>query len=124
MNGKKPFHRLDREIAMRTLTQKLAAIAALSIAFVGTASAATAWDASHPRRAEVNQRLSNQDHRIHQEVREGELSRGEAMRLHRDDHQVRREERLMASQNGSHITRQEDRALNQQENRVSRQIGQ
>lgn len=109
---------------MRTLTQKLAAIATLSIAFAGAASAATTWDASHPRRAEVNQRLANQDRRIHQEVREGELSRGEAMRLHRDDHQVRREERLMASQNGGHITRQEDRALNQQENRVSRQIGQ
>ncbi|KXU94249.1 hypothetical protein CR51_27680 [Caballeronia megalochromosomata] len=109
---------------MKSLTQRLAAIAALSIAFAGTASAATNWDASHPRRAEVNQRLANQDRRIHQEVREGEMSRGEAMRLHRDDHQVRHEERLMASQNGGHITRQEDRALNQQENRVSRQIGQ
>ena len=109
---------------MRTLTQKLAAIAALSIVFAGTASAATNWDASHPRRAEVNQRLSNQDHRISQEVREGELSRGEAMRLHRDDHQVRTEERLMASQNGDHITRQKDRALNQQENQLSKRIGQ
>jgi hypothetical protein len=109
---------------MRTLTQKLAAIAALSVVFAGTASAATTWDASHARRAEVNHRLSNQDHRIRQEVREGELSRGEAMRLHRDDHQVRTEERLMASQNGGHITRPADRALNQQENQVSRQIGQ
>jgi hypothetical protein len=30
----------------------------------------------------------------------------------------------MASQNGSHITRREDYALNQQENRVSQQTGQ
>jgi hypothetical protein len=30
----------------------------------------------------------------------------------------------MASQNGSHITRRKDYALNRQENRVSRQIGQ
>jgi hypothetical protein len=30
----------------------------------------------------------------------------------------------MASQNGSHITRLEQRTLNQQENAVSRQIGQ
>ncbi|BCG05286.1 hypothetical protein PPGU19_098540 (plasmid) [Paraburkholderia sp. PGU19] len=109
---------------MNTLTYKLVAIAALSVAFVGTASAATNWDASHPRRAEVNRRLVNQDHRIHQEVREGEMSHVQATRLHRDDHQIRREERLMASQDGGHITRQEDRALNQQENRVSRQIGQ
>ncbi|MGT2477390.1 hypothetical protein [Paraburkholderia terrae] len=109
---------------MKTLTYKLAAIAALSVAFIGTASAATNWDASHPRRAEVNHRLANQDRRIHQEVREGEMSHAEAARLHRDDHQIRREERLMASQNGGHITRQEDRALNQQENRVSQKIGQ
>jgi hypothetical protein len=109
---------------MKTLIQKLAAIAALSVAFIGTASAATNWDASHPRRAEVNLRLANQDRRIHQEVREGEMSPNKAIRLHRDDHQIRREERLMASQNGGHITRQEGRALNQQENRVSRQIGQ
>jgi hypothetical protein len=109
---------------MNTVVQKLAAIAALSVAFVGTASAATNWDASHPRRAEVNYRLHNQDRRINQEVRDGEMSRGEAMRLHRDDRQIRREERLMASQDGGHITRGEDHVLNQQENRVSRQIGQ
>jgi hypothetical protein len=30
---------------------------------------------------------------------------------------------LMASQNGGHITRIEQRALNQQESRVSRKIG-
>ena len=36
---------------------------------------------------------------------------------------VRREERLMASQHGGHITRLEQRALNQQENGISREIG-
>ncbi|OUL72723.1 hypothetical protein [Paraburkholderia hospita] len=103
---------------------KLVAVGALFITFAGAASAATNWDVSHPRRAEVNSRLANQDRRVHQEVRRGEISHAEAARLHRDDHQIRREERLMASQDGGHITRQEDRALNQQENRVSRQIGQ
>ncbi|WP_233859842.1 hypothetical protein [Paraburkholderia sp. HD33-4] len=109
---------------MNTFIYRLTAIAALSVAFVGTASASTNWDGSHPRRAEVNHRLVNQDYRIHQEVREGEMSHAEAMRLHRDDHQIRREERLMASQDGGHITRQENHVLNQQENHVSRQIGQ
>lgn len=109
---------------MRPLTYRLAAIAALSMTLAGTASAATHWDATHPRRAEVNQRLANQDHRIHREVREGEMSHAQAMRLHRDDHQIRQEERDMASQDGGHITRQEDHVLNQQENHVSAQIGQ
>lgn len=44
--------------------------------------------------------------------------------MHRDDRQIRQEERDMASQNGSHITKREDYALNQQENHLSRQIGQ
>ncbi|WP_258194447.1 hypothetical protein [Paraburkholderia sp. BL18I3N2] len=94
------------------------------MSFTGVASAQTNWDATHPGRAEVNQRLANQDRRIHQEVREGEISHAKAARLHRDDPQIRQEERDMASQNGSHITRREDLALNQQENRLSRQIGQ
>ncbi|ANB77253.1 hypothetical protein [Paraburkholderia phytofirmans] len=109
---------------MHNVAYKLAAIAALALSFAGTASAQTSWNATHPRRAEVNHRLANQDRRIHQEVREGEMSHAEAARLHRDDHQIRQEERDMASQNGSHITRREDYALNQQENRASRQIGQ
>ncbi|CAD6559046.1 hypothetical protein LMG27952_06775 [Paraburkholderia hiiakae] len=109
---------------MHNVAYKIAAAAVLAFSFVGTASAQTNWDATHPRRAEVNHRLANQDRRIHQEVREGEMSRAEAARLHRDDHQIRQEERDMARQNGSHITRREDYVLNQQENHVSRQIGQ
>jgi len=109
---------------MYNVAYKLAAVAALALSFAGTASAQTNWDATHPRRLEVNHRLANQDRRIHQEIREGERSHAEAARLHREDHQIRQEERDMASQNGSHITRREDYALNQQENRVSRQIGQ
>ena len=40
-----------------------------------------------------------------------------------EDRQIRKEERAMASQNGGHITRQEQKTLNQQENQVSREIG-
>jgi hypothetical protein len=109
---------------MHNVAYKIAAVAALALSFAGTASAQTNWDAAHPRRVEVNHRLSNQDRRIHREVRDGEMSHTEAARLHRDDHQIRQEERDMASRDGSHITRREDYALNQQVNRTSRQIGQ
>lgn len=78
---------------------------------------------SHPRREQVNERLANQDRRIKAEVAEGDLTASHAAKLHREDRQIRREERLMASQNGGHITRAEQRVLNQQENVVSRQIG-
>jgi hypothetical protein len=83
----------------------------------------SAWAKAHPRREEVNGRLSNQRRRINREVAEGDLTKAQAARLHRDDQKIRREERLMASQNGGHITRAEQKALNQQENAVSKQIG-
>jgi hypothetical protein len=87
------------------------------------ASHAQGWDATHPRRAEVNGRLDNQDARIHQERAEGQISGAQAHQLHAEDYAIRTEERAMASQNGGHITTGEQRGLNQQENGVSRQIG-
>ena len=89
----------------------------------GAITSESQWDKNHPRREEVNQRLANQNQRIHKEVREGEISHAQAARLHREDHQIRQEERVMASHDGGHITRADQRALNQQENAVSRQIG-
>ena len=108
---------------MKKTTYRIAAVAAVAFSFAGVASAQTQWDATHPRRAEVNHRLANQNRRIHHEVREGDMTYAEATKLHRDDHKIRREERLMASQDGGHITKQEQRTLNQQENQVSKQIG-
>jgi hypothetical protein len=89
----------------------------------GNAQASTTWKESHPRRAEVNKRLGNQNARIKNEVKEGEMSKGQAANLHHEDRQIRQEERDMASQNGGHITKSEQRTLNQQENRVSAKIG-
>jgi hypothetical protein len=98
-----------------------------AIAVVGTASigamAQTQWDREHPRREQVNGRLENQNRRINQELREGEITRGQARQLHQEDHAIRQEERGMARLNGGHITPAEQKALNQQENAVSRQIG-
>jgi len=99
----------------------LAGVFALGLA--GSAMAETQWEKDHPRRDQVNDRLNNQNRRIHREVKEGEMSRAQAAKLHKDDRQIRKEERLMASQNGGHITRQEQKTLNQQENQVSKQIG-
>ena len=82
----------------------------------------TTWQKNHLRRAEVNKRLNNQNRRINQGVKNGTLTKSQAAGLHKEDRQIRQEERDMASQNGGHITKQEQRTLNQQENKVSRQI--
>jgi hypothetical protein len=85
--------------------------------------AETQWQKDHPRRTEVNGRLANQNARIHNEVKSGEISKTQAAQLHQNDRQIRGEERAMASQNGGHITKTEQKALNQQENANSKLIG-
>jgi len=102
----------------------IAASAASMLLLAAAANAADAtWAQKHPRRAEVNSRLANQNRRIHQQVKEGEMSKSQAAALHRNDHAIRQEERDMARQNGGHITKSEQHVLNQQENGVSQQIG-
>ena len=98
-------------------------VTAFAAGVTSSAMADTTWQQNHPRREQVNNRLANQNARIHTEVKEGELSKGQAAHLHKEDHQIRGEERAMASQNNGHITKQEQRTLNQQENRLSAKIG-
>jgi len=102
----------------------IAVVTTLVGSLAGNAGAETQWQKAHPRRAEVNARLKNQNKRINQEVKEGELTKQQAAKLHNEDHQIRQEERDMASQDGGHITKSEQKVLNQQENAVSKQIGQ
>ena len=101
----------------------IALVTAFAAGMTTSAVADTTWQQNHPRREQVNNRLAHQNARIHNEVKEGEMSKAKAARLHKDDRQIRNEERAMASQNNGHITKVEQAALNQQENRVSEKIG-
>ena len=108
-------------------TRKFLTVAAVALSLTGLAAGCfadeTAWQKAHPRRAEVNHRLANQNKRIHQERKDGQINGRQAAQLHREDHAIRNEERTMASTNGGHVTKAEQHALNQQENQVSGQIG-
>jgi hypothetical protein len=98
---------------------------ALLIAFLGIANVSLAQDGfakNHPRRAEVNQRLKNQDHRINRKMRTGDISRRQASRMHHRNQRVRQEERRMAYKHGGHISRGEQYRLNRQENRMNHRI--
>ncbi|WP_035053105.1 hypothetical protein [Andreprevotia chitinilytica] len=106
-----------KHTAQALVVSLIAALAA------GSAMADTQWQKKHPRREQVNNRLNNQDKRIHQEVKEGDLSKKQARQLHKQDRNIRQEERDMAKQNGGHITKQEQKVLNQQENQTSKEIG-
>jgi len=98
---------------------------AFFVTFLGITSVSMAQDGSvknHPRRSEVNQRLRNQDHRINHKMKNGDISRGQAYRMHRRDRQIRKEERRMAYRHGGHITKNEQHRLNRRENHMSRRI--
>jgi len=108
-----------------TRTVLMAAVVAVTFGALVTPALAdeTQWQKDHPRRTEVNDRLKNQNRRIKQERKEGEITKAQAAQLHGEDHAIRQEERTMASTNGGHITKAEQKSLNQQENQVSQQIG-
>jgi len=110
---------------LKTMKSKLL-FSAILVAFLGIANVSMAQDGSfsknHPRRAEVNHRLNNQDRRINRKYRKGDITRHQAGRLHQRDHQMRKEERRMAYRHGGHLSKHEQNRLNRQENHMSRRI--
>ena len=68
----------------------------------------------------VNQRQHNQQERIEQGVKSGELTRGETRRLQGEQRQIRHEERQYKSDGV--LTRDERKDLHQDQNRASRDI--
>lgn len=108
---------------MKTIVTTVAVMLSLALFTSGAFAEESQWAKEHPRRAEVNKRLKNQNKRINDKVKDGEMSKAEAKNLHKKDRMIRQEERDMAKQNGGHITKQEQKVLNQQENAVSREIG-
>ena len=112
---------------MQSIHRKAIILIALAAGVTAVTSSAYAGDTKfekhHPRREQVNNRLERQHDRIAREVKEGEMTKGQARKLRTEDRQIRGEERAMASQNGGHITKTEQTVLNQQENAVSKQIG-
>jgi hypothetical protein len=109
-----------------TMLRNSALITLASLFIAGAAVPAFAesvWDRHHPRRDEVNDRISHQEHRITQERREGEISRGQARAMRGQLAGIRGQERYDARFNGGHITRYEQGQLNHELNHTSRGIG-
>jgi hypothetical protein len=102
----------------------LVAVAGLALT-LGGAGVASAQDSvqTHPRRAEVNQRLDNQNRRIDAAKASGEMSAAKAHRLHRADRHVRKTERRIAMGHNGRIGAAAQARLNHRETKVSHRIG-
>ena len=73
-------------------------------------------------KSEVGQRAENQQDRIAQGVKSGQLTPGEASHLEGNEARINREVRNDRAANGGKLTGQEKAQVNHQQNRESRQI--
>ena len=87
-------------------------------ASAGAASAATTWQIHHPRRVEVNHRLDHLRRDVRFDRRTDRISPMKAHHLDARLHRIRLQERGMAAEHDSHITRREQARLNRQETGV------
>lgn len=115
-----------------TFTNSLLVLAVGGLLLAGSASAQTSTttsgagpgvvDPGHPRVNEVNQREENQQQRIANGVKNGQLSAQQTANLEKREASVQnREQKDMAAHNG-HLTKAEQRGINRQQNRISNSI--
>ncbi len=73
-------------------------------------------------KSEVGKRQENQQDRIAQGVKSGQLTAGETARLERNQARINRQVRADRQANGGKLTPQERAQVNHEQNRQSRQI--
>ena len=93
-------------------------IAVVISLFVGLSAMAQTTPGT--RTQHINRRQHEQQARIRQGVRSGELTRGEARRLERNERQIRQEER--AARADGVVTREERREINKDLNKTNRRV--
>jgi phage-related tail fiber protein len=71
---------------------------------------------------DINQRKADQQGRIAQGVRSGELTGRETSHLEHQEHAINHEERAMRAQDNGHLTTQDRRTIHAQQNAESRRI--
>jgi hypothetical protein len=92
---------------------KLALIATLSL----TTAALSAQTSQ-----EINQRKENQQDRIAQGVKSGQLTAGETSHLEKQEAAINHEEKAMRAQDNGHLTKSDRKLINKQQNQESHRI--
>ena len=98
---------------------KLALIASLTLAPAAIFAQAPATTTPPPT---INQRKENQQDRIGQGVKSGQLTAGETSRLEHQEAGLNKEERGMRAQDNGHLTKSDRQTIHQQQNQESRRI--
>ena len=98
---------------------KIAKLILTSAAFLITAVPAAFAQESAPT---INQRKENQQDRIAQGVKSGELTAGESANLENKESALNKEEHSMRAADNGHLTAGDRAVLTHQQNKLSRQI--
>jgi hypothetical protein len=113
------------------IRKSLLVLAASGLMFVGAAAAqqdnttgagAGKVDPGHPRVNQVNKREQNQQNRIANGVKSGQLTPGETRRLERGEQRLQNNEKKDMAKDNGHLTKQDQRHLNREANHMSKRI--
>jgi hypothetical protein len=70
----------------------------------------------------INQRKADQQKRIANGVKDGQLSAGQTAHLEHQEAAINKEEHAMRAQDNGHLTKQDRKTIHQQQNQESRRI--
>src|SRR5579872_4036375 len=79
-------------------------------------------DPGHPRVNQVNSRETRQQQRIANGVKNGQLRPGQTARLERGEQRLQNNEKRDMAKDNCHLTKQDQRQLNREANRMSNRI--
>jgi hypothetical protein len=99
---------------------RLALISSLTLAPAAIFAQATPTPGNHDYN--INQRKENEQDRIAQGVKSGQLTPGETARLEHQEAGINKEERGMRAQDNGHLTNADRKVLHRQQNQESRRI--
>jgi hypothetical protein len=104
--------------------KKIALIAALALtpAALLAQTAPTTTPTPGKNDYDINQRKSDQQDRIANGVKSGQLTAGETARLEHQEAGINKEERGMRAQDNGHLTKQDRSTIHSQQNQESRRI--
>jgi len=78
---------------------------------------------NHPRVNQVDKRINNQEQRITKEKKEGEITKQQARQDRKNLSTINQEKKDMRKMDNGHLTKKDQKALNQQLNQNSKKIG-
>ena len=108
---------------MKTLILTTLAISISAITFAQGPGHQPTHLQNHPRVNQVNRRIDNQEKRITEERKEGDLTKSQAQQDRSNLKAINQEKHDMRKEDNGHLTKADQKALNQQLNSNSKKIG-